>query len=196
MPNFLLRRLLPNFKKFSFFSEKKGTHTPVSFDIWYNQKVLGHCRNAHWPVHSKSTVISYNNIKVGFESCPGLSPGCYIQGIGGIKIGDYTIIAPNVGIISANHAIYDKRIHKKKKVVIGDYCWIGFSAVILPGVILGDFTIVGAGAVVTKSFTDGYCIIGGNPAKVIKRIDKDKCLRYESEKKYIGYIPFDLIDCK
>ncbi|MBS7109518.1 MAG: hypothetical protein KH076_09760 [Streptococcus sp.] len=45
------------------------------------------------------------------------------------------------------------------------------NSVILPGVILGDHTIVGAGAVVTHSFPDGYCIIGGNPARIIKALD-------------------------
>ena len=49
-------------------------------------------------------------------------------------------------------------------------CWIGFNAVILPGVILGDNTIVGAGSIVTKSFESGHCVIAGNPAKIIKYI--------------------------
>ncbi len=45
------------------------------------------------------------------------------------------------------------------------------NAVILPGVTLGDHTVVGAGAIVTKSFPDGHCIIAGNPAKEIRKID-------------------------
>ena len=48
------------------------------------------------------------------------------------------------------------------------------NAVILPGVELGDHTVVGAGAVVTKSFSEGYCVIGGNPAKIIKYIERDE----------------------
>ena len=35
--------------------------------------------------------------------------GCYIQGRGGITIGNNNFIAPNVVIISANHDVYDKR---------------------------------------------------------------------------------------
>ena len=56
-------------------------------------------------------------------------------------------------------------------MVIGDECWIASNAVILPGVHLGKHTIVAAGAVVSKSFPEGWCVIGGIPAKVIKRLD-------------------------
>ena len=45
------------------------------------------------------------------------------------------------------------------------------NSVILPGVTLGDHTIVGAGSVVTKSFPDGDCVIAGNPARMIRRLN-------------------------
>lgn len=61
-------------------------------------------------------------------------------------------------------------------------------AIILPGVVLGDYTIVGSGAIVTKSFEEGYQVIGGNPAKLIKKIDQHKCVHHESKVKYNGYI--------
>ena len=48
------------------------------------------------------------------------------------------------------------------------------NSVILPGVILGDGTVVESGAVVTKAFTDGHCVIAGNPAKLLRKIDTDK----------------------
>ena len=63
------------------------------------------------------------------------------------------------------------------------------NSIILPNVTLGDFTIVGAGSVVTKSFPEGYCVIAGNPAKIIKQLDKEKCIPYKMEPEYIGYIP-------
>jgi acetyltransferase-like isoleucine patch superfamily enzyme len=116
-------------------------------------------------------------------------PGCYIQGIGRITIGDYTQIASNVGIISANHDLYDCRLHFPEEVNIGSYCWLGMGSVILPGVSLGDFTIVGANSVVTKSFKEGHCVVAGTPARIVKELDKDLCIRHKSQFEYHGYIP-------
>ena len=48
------------------------------------------------------------------------------------------------------------------------------NAVILPGVTLGDHTIVGAGSIVTKSFPEGYVVIAGNPAKIIRTLEREK----------------------
>jgi len=59
---------------------------------------------------------------------------------------------------------------------------LGHSASVMPGVVLGDFTIVGAGAVVTKSFEEGYCVIAGNPAKIIRQLDKTACIAYANSK--------------
>jgi acetyltransferase-like isoleucine patch superfamily enzyme len=134
-------------------------------------------------------VYDAENIVVGIDAYPGIMKGCYIQGKGGIEIGDYTQIAPNVIIVSANHDVYDSRIHVSKKVSIGKYCWIGAGAKIMPGVELGDFTIVGAGAIVTKSFPDGNCVIVGNPAKKIRDLNKEECVYFETENPYNGYIP-------
>lgn len=171
--------------------ETRDTQTPINFTYWLFQKVIGFNRGAYWQVHFTSIITYPKNIVVGIETSPGMMPGCYIQGRGEISIGDYTQIASNVGIISSNHDLYDTSKHHEGKVTIGRYCWIGMNAVILPDVQLGDFTIVGAGAVVTKSFKDGYCVIGGNPAKIIKLLDKDLCKGYESTYKYNGYIKND-----
>jgi acetyltransferase-like isoleucine patch superfamily enzyme len=168
--------------------ETRHTQTPITFSFWFFQKVLGFNRRAYWPVHFTSRVSGIRNIYAGVDTSPGYSQGCYIQAVGKIYIGDYTQIAPNVGIISANHNLYDTREHEPKEVRVGEYCWIGMNAVILPGVILGDFTIVGAGSVVTKPFPEGFCVIAGNPAKVIKYLEKGKCERFKNKYEYYGYI--------
>lgn len=154
----------------------------------FPQKVLGFNRSAYWPVHFTSKVTGANNIIIGEESAPGWSPGCYIQGIGQIEIGDLVRIAPNVGIISANHSLEDINKHVLSKVKIGSYSWIGMNAVILPGVELGEHTIVGAGSIVTKSFQEGYCVIAGNPARKIKDINPSSCVHKTERLGYRGYL--------
>jgi acetyltransferase-like isoleucine patch superfamily enzyme len=163
----------------------------VNFDFWFKQKVLnlGGNRSAYWPVHWTSKVYDVENILVGIDAYPGIMNGCYIQGKGGIEIGDYTQIAPNVVIVSANHDVYDSRKHKEDFVKIGKYCWIGAGSTILPGVELGDWTIVAAGAVVAKSFSEGYCIIGGVPASLIKKLNREQCIPFKHRKLFNGYIP-------
>ncbi|WP_285009890.1 acyltransferase [Pedobacter faecalis] len=169
--------------------ETRGTQTPITFRYLFFQKILGINRSAYWQVHFTSIVTYPKNITVGIETSPGMMPGCYIQGMGEIVIGDYTQIAANVGIISSNHDLYDTSKHVEGKVNIGRYCWIGMNSVVLPGITLGDFTIVGAGSIVTKSFPEGHCVIAGNPAKIIKVLEREKCEGYTSRYEYNGYIP-------
>ncbi len=166
----------------------RHTQSEVTFTIWFFQKILGINRKAYWPVHFTSVVGGPENILIGVDAAAGISPGCYIQGGGKIIIGDYTQVGPNVGIISANHNLYNNSKSSPGEVKIGAYCWVGMGSVILPGVDLGDYTVIGAGSVVTKSFPEGYCIIAGNPAVKIKDLDPKKCIRYKNDNEYIGYI--------
>lgn len=174
---------------FHFVKNTRHTQMPCTLQMWFIQKVLGFNKQVYWPVHFSSKINQYKHIVVGVETCPGYHPGCYIQGIGKVYIGDYTRIATNVGIISSNHDLYDsKNYDLTSEVHIGNYCWLGMNSVVLPNVTLGDFTIVGAGSVVTNSFAEGYCVIAGNPAKIIKHLEKDKCIPYKNEPEYVGYI--------
>ena len=56
-------------------------------------------------------------------------------------------------------------------ISIGNNCFIGNRVIILYGVSIPDNTIIAAGSVVTKSFSEPGCIIGGNPAKVISKVE-------------------------
>lgn len=130
--------------------------------------------NAEVPfmVHYTSTVRKTIYLGKGVAFYFANSGNCYFSGINGIYIGDYTIFAPGVKVISANHDLSDLSKHDKSvnPIRIGSHCWLGANAVILPGVQLGDRVIVGAGSVVTKSFGSNL-VIGGNPARVIKSLD-------------------------
>lgn len=142
----------------------------------------------YWPKDRTCLVSNPRKIFVGKNSKIG-RPGSYIQGGGGVYIGNYVRFGPNVGILSVNHDLYDRTKYIKKKIVIGDYCWIGMNSTILAGVTLGPSTIVGANSVVTKSFPKGYCVIAGNPAKLIKELEKDLVVTKYDQKEYYGFVP-------
>jgi acetyltransferase-like isoleucine patch superfamily enzyme len=185
-------KLIPYFR---FIENTRNSQTPISFSIWFRQKVLGFNKNCYWPVHHSSTVTYSNRVITGIDVSPGYSPACNIHGVNGIFIGDYTQIASGVGIQSGNHDVYDNRKQLESEPIrIGKYCWLGQNSVILPGVQLGDFTIVGAGAVVTKSFTEGHCVIAGVPAKKIKDLDKKSCIRFNNDNPFVGYISKEYFD--
>ena len=140
--------------------------------IWW-QKVHGFNRKIPWPVSPKITISNPENILFHPDDINNFQGfGNYYQCFSAkIIIGKGSYIAPNVGIITANHDPLNLDKHLPgKDVVIGEKCWIGMNAVILPGVVLGPRTIVGAGSVVTKSFPEGNCIIAGNPARLIRKL--------------------------
>ena len=61
--------------------------------------------------------------------------------------------------------------YKENPVIIMSNVYIGANAIILPGVKIGNFSVIGAGAVVSKN-VPCYCVVAGNPAKIIKKIEK------------------------
>ena len=100
----------------------------------------------------------------------GVKPGCFIQNPQMVNVGRNVFISHGVHIYVQNHKVDNvKQMDVFDPVCIGYDCWLGANVIVLPGVFLGNGTVVAAGAVVTKSFFEGDCVIGGVPAKIIKR---------------------------
>lgn len=145
--------------------------SPIPPGLWlanvFMQRILRINGSVSWMVHFTSCANGKIQIGKDVWKSFALSGGCYIQGGNGICIGDGTIFAPGVKIVSANHDPNNMSSWKAAPPIrIGCRCWIASNAVILPGVQLGDDVTVGAGAVVTRSFPSGSTI-GGVPAKLI-----------------------------
>jgi len=87
----------------------------------------------------------------------------------GIHIGENTLIASGVKILSHDHC---KRVDNNQPFLthtyIGKNCFIAVNAIILPGVKIGDEVIVGAGSIVTKDVPSNT-VVAGNPAKIIRK---------------------------
>lgn len=102
-----------------------------------------------------------------------------------ITIGDNTCIGGNCKILDNDfHPIEveernallgdphggDSDLIPAKEITIGKNCFIGCNSIILKGTVLGDGCVVGAGAVVAGKFEDN-CVIAGNPARVIRKLE-------------------------
>lgn len=182
----IIKTIIPFYS--SYINSLKSTIHNQSYFGYVIFRLSGSCGGRCYPVHSTCTIANKRKIFVGINSSVA-RPGCYLQGAGTIRFGNYVQLAPNVGILSANHDLYDQRKYNEAPIIIGDYSWIGMNSIVTAGVTLGPRTIVAAGAVVTKSFPEGYCILAGVPAKVVKILDKEKFQPWHLEQEYYGYIP-------
>ena len=97
---------------------------------------------------------------------------CVILDVCEVRIGANCLLAPGVHLYTATHPLEaDVRrtgLESGKPIVIGDDVWIGGRAVVLPGVTIGDGAVIAAGAVVTRDVPP-FTVVGGNPARVLKR---------------------------
>jgi len=107
-----------------------------------------------------------------------------------IRTGKNVSIGPEATILTLGHdprsATFEDR---GGDVIIGDRAWIGYRAIVLPGVKIGEGAVVGAGAVVTKD-VDPYAIVVGNPARKVGertvecRVSRVACRGFEYDLDY------------
>jgi acetyltransferase-like isoleucine patch superfamily enzyme len=97
------------------------------------------------------------------------------SGQGGIFLGDNVLIAAQTVVVCGNHdfakidlATLDQPYYGRP-IRIGNNVWIGTHAVILGGVTIGDHAVIAAGAIVNAD-VEPYTIVGGVPARVLKRL--------------------------
>jgi acetyltransferase-like isoleucine patch superfamily enzyme len=93
-----------------------------------------------------------------------------------ITIGDDVWFGQDVFVSDASHGYQDpevpigRQFGEHQPVSIGSGSWIGHGAMILPGTTIGRNVVVGAGSVV-RGRIDDHSVVGGIPAKVIRRLE-------------------------
>jgi maltose O-acetyltransferase len=117
-------------------------------------------------------IVWLNGANIELGEKVGFNYGCYVNGFGGLTVGDRTIVGPYTMIHTANHEMDPDRPIPEQgwnlgPVTVGKDCWIGMGVCILPGVTIGDGCVIGAGSVVTKD-VDANAVAVGNPAHAIK----------------------------
>ncbi|MGC9934784.1 maltose acetyltransferase domain-containing protein [Priestia aryabhattai] len=98
---------------------------------------------------------------------------CVMLDVCEVRFGDNCMLAPGVHVYTATHPLDPTERNSGKEyakpIIFGDNVWIGGSAVINPGVSIGDNVVIASGSVVTKDVPNNI-VVGGNPAKIIKKI--------------------------
>lgn len=114
----------------------------------------------------------------GFNTCVGenfyANFDCTILDVCEVRIGDNCMLGPRVHIYTAAHPLdpVERNSGQEfgKPVTIGNNVWVGGGAIINSGVTNGDDVVIASGAIVTRDVPDRV-VVGGNPARIIKRLD-------------------------
>lgn len=155
----------------------KGTHSYYS-DCWDNgfehsvvRYLLGDRVSREWqPLGKLDQLIIGNFVCIGAE-CVILMGGNSTHRM------DWISLYPFMESIQEAY-------QPRGDTLLGDGCWLGMRAMIMPGVVIGEGAVVAAGSVVTKDVPP-YTVVGGNPAKFIKfRFSEDDIARITALKLY------------
>ncbi|MCB0760355.1 MAG: CatB-related O-acetyltransferase [Flavobacteriales bacterium] len=138
---------------------------------WYLDKILGVIqRDSHTYFEERVYIAGPGKVKIGV-GCQ-INENVFIQAA---VIGNHCMVAPGTVLLSKNHEHTNAQIPmslqgetEEQPVVLEDDVWLGRNVIVMPGVRIGRGSIAAAGAVVTKD-VEPYSIVGGVPAKVIKK---------------------------
>ena len=165
--------IIKKIKRFSKKRKQKKEENRINGRSIAVKRMFGSC-GEHFRVFDDVDVLFGCNIAIG-NNCK-INHRVLLNGRSGITIGNDVTLSHGVKLLSTGYDLDEffnsgKRIHVTDRPIhIGNYCWIGADAIVLPGVnISGEYVIVGAGAVVTKDITESRVLVAGNPAKIIKR---------------------------
>lgn len=157
----------PLFKKVNGFFRIDSGVTILGFkniEIGNNVSLM---KNSYVYAHEQGEITIGDNFSMNSNSQLGASSGK-------IVIGKDCAVAPNCVLRAANHNFDNPSVpfrlqgHKYGEIIIEDDVWIASNCVITANTKIGKSSIVGAGSVVTKN-VESYSIVGGVPAKLIKR---------------------------
>lgn len=154
-----------------------GSYTPIfgklynSIRIWCVKHIFKKCGKIS-TIDRRAYFGTGRNIEI--DDYSGIGENCIVPN--NTIIGKYVMMAPEVHIVANNHNFNDvskpmcfQGSPKNPPItIIEDDCWIGVRVIMTPGRHIKKGTIVAAGSVLTKDF-DEYSIVGGNPAKLIRK---------------------------
>lgn len=98
-----------------------------------------------------------------------LGERCWVYAMEEINIGKFSYIGKDVYLLTGSHDITRSTFDLiTKPITIGEGCWIATASTVLLDISIGDYNVVAAGSVVVKNVEE-HSVVGGNPAKFIKK---------------------------
>ncbi len=171
-----------------------GNSVRIGSDTTIHQmNISDRCRVGSWCLLANATIGNDSQIEsrvtfTGFkDGCIKVGSHCYIglntimDWSADIEIGDYVHVAGPAASFWTHSSIFQAlnmeplSSHGRKltgSIRIGSGCWIGGGTVTYPGVTIGHHSVVLPNSVVNRDIPD-YCFVGGNPCKVLRRIEAD-----------------------
>lgn len=142
-------------------------------------------------MHNQIYILDHCKIEVPSQGRVLIKQGSTIERFctiaGTVTVEDNCILAPRVFVSTGVHYFdgpagltireldnIQKNNLSQAEIKLGPSAFLGVGSTILPGCVLGTRSVVGAGAVVTRSFTNGFEVIGGVPAKVLRKVSTIK----------------------
>jgi acetyltransferase-like isoleucine patch superfamily enzyme len=119
-------------------------------------------------------VVLYNASRISFGEDVYIAYGCWFSAGDQIVVGNDVLFGPYCVIVSAEHrrenASFRHGVLNTAPIKIGDGCWLAAHVTVTAGITIGNGCLVAAGAVVTSDVEPGF-VVGGVPARKIKRLD-------------------------
>jgi acetyltransferase-like isoleucine patch superfamily enzyme len=112
-----------------------------------------------WGSNERTEIIIGDNTSIGDRT--------EIHAAKSVKIGAGCNIAWDVCIMDRDYHKFNSCNEIVKPIIIEDNVWIGCNSILLKGIIVGQGSVIAAGSVVTKN-VPAKCLVGGNPAKILK----------------------------
>ncbi len=165
--------------------------TKLKKDIQFQiRKLQWKKRNSHNDTYM-GRLFNIDSVLVGKDTYGGINAITYERENVKLKIGNYCSISENVVFMLGGQHNYkffssypfDKKVFNcsmnsnLNETVIGDDVWIGYGALIFPGINVGQGAVIGAKAVVTRDIPP-YAIVAGAPAKIIKFRFSEEIIQY------------------
>ncbi|MDE3741487.1 putative colanic acid biosynthesis acetyltransferase [Maribacter polysaccharolyticus] len=130
-------------------------------------KMFGAKVPLHAMIYPSCKIHAPWNLEVGVHSTIG--PNTEIYNKDRIVIGSNSVVSQGTYLCSASHDVSNLLLPLvTKPIIIGSQAWVAADVFVGPGVTIGEGAVVGARGVVFKD-VDPWTVVGGNPAKFIKK---------------------------